>query len=238
MKLERFRERMDSMWAEIPDELREGVDAISVEEETHLHPDIEGVFTLAECLPEEWPSQYGGPDDSCSHLVLYHGSFQALAKLDPTFDWELELHETILHELLHHREASAGEHGLETFDWAVEQNQRRHAGKSFDPAFYRALPSGTDGTVRIESDIFVESCAGRRREEARFGWRGRSYSLRVPPNERPAFVRVRNLARGRLWVVVREARPWWKTWLPAREVEPTQLERGALPDPEGGKGRC
>lgn len=231
MRLRRFRELAGRMWEEIPPELRIGVEAVSVEDRTEPHPFLEEVYTLGECITEDWPSQYGGAGDLRSHLVLYHGSFQALSELDPAFDWEAELWETILHELLHHREAAAGEWGLEEYDWAVEQNQLRWSGEAFDPAFYRAVAPGPDGIVRLESEIFVETEVPPGAVEAAFRWRGRWYTVRVPPGERPAFVKVRNLAHGRLWVVVREARPWWRRWLPSREGDPVHLERRALPAP-------
>lgn len=229
MKLARFRELAARMWEEIPPEMKVGVEALVVEKGTEPHPHIENVYTLGECLTEDWPSQYGGPGDTRSELVLYHGSFRALSRLDPAFDWEYELWETILHELLHHREAAAGEAGLDAYDWAVEQDQLRHAGRPFDPTFYRAVPPGPDGTVRIESEIFLETAAPRGASEARFTWRDASWTVRIPGGARPLFVQVRNLARGRLWVVVREERPWWRRWLPSRVDGPVEVERRALP---------
>lgn len=231
MKLAAFRAIAAEMWERIPEGMKAGVEALVVEERAEPHPRIEEVYTLGECLTEEWPSQYGGPGDTRSELVLYHGSFRSLARLDPAFDWEYELWETILHELLHHREAAAGEAGLEDYDWAVEQNQLRHAGRPFDPGFYRAVPPGPDGKVRLESEIFIETSAPRRAREAVFRWRGGVWAVHIPPEDRPVFVQVRNLARGRLWVVVREARPWWRRWLPRREQGPKEVERRALPAP-------
>lgn len=233
MEVREFRRRAGEMWDEIPDPVKEGVEALSVEERAEPHPSLEGVYTLGECVTEDWPSQYGGPGDTRSHLVLYHGSFRALSEQDPAFDWEGELWETILHELLHHREAAAGESGLDEYDWAMENNQRRYAGETFDPAFYRAVPPGPDGTRRLESEIFIETAVPEDARQARFSWRGRDYTVRVPPGERPAFVQVRNLARGRLWVVVRTRRPWWLRFLPAGEGEPVHLVRRALPAPAG-----
>lgn len=231
MKLAAFRALAAEMWEEIPEPLKVGVEALVVEERAEPHPHIDEVYTLGECITEDWPSQYGGPGDLRSELVLYHGSFERLSRLDPAFDWAYEQWETILHELLHHREAAAGEAGLEDYDWAVEQNQLRHAGRPFDPGFYRVVPAGPDGTVRLESEIFVETTAARGARDAVFRWREGWWSVRIPPDRRPLFVQVRNLAQGRLWVVVREARPWWRRWLPRREDEPDEVERRALPAP-------
>lgn len=229
MRIDRFRVLAAGMWEEIPPPLREGVEALSVEEEALPHPGLEGVFTLGECVTDEWPSGYGGPGDTRSHLVLYHGSFRVLAERESGFDWEGELRETILHELLHHREYAAGEAGLEAFDWAVEQNQRRYAEEPFDPTFYRAVPPGPEGSWRLESEIFVESEAAPGADEARFAWRGTEYSVPVPPEEEPLFVRAENLAEGRLWVVVRRKRPWWRRIFGIRPGAPRELSAPARP---------
>ncbi len=198
------------MWNDIPAEVREGVDGMTIEQRPARHPDFEWVYTMGECFTEAWPSGAGGDGDVRSELILYHGSFRALAEEDPDFDWEGELWETILHELLHHRESAAGEVGLDVVDWANEQNLRRHAGEPFDPDFCRAVPSGPDGVVRLESELFVESIVPERADEAVFDWRGRRYAVEAPPYANLAFVEVGNLAAGRLCVIVRRRRPWWR----------------------------
>lgn len=230
MRLSEFREVAARMWEEIPEPLKEGVEAVLVEEESLPHPHIEEVYTLGECAGETWGGAWAGPGESVSILYLYHGSFEALARLDPAFDWEGELWETILHELLHHREYAAGEAGLEDYDYAVEQNQLRYADRPFDPTFYRAVPPGPDGSVRIESEIFIEAEVPRAAAEADFAWRGRRYTVRVPPDEEaPLFVQVENLAHGRLWVVVWRRRPWWRRLLPLPMPRPVEVARRALP---------
>lgn len=219
------------MWDEIPTRLREGIEALSVEAQTMPHPSIEGVFTLGECLTDSWPSGFGGDGEMRSLLVLYHGSFTELADRDATFDWNGELWETILHELLHHREAAAGESGLDELDWAEEQNRLRLAGRPFDPSFYRAVPAASDGVVRLDSELFLEAVIAPRAREARFGWRGRAYSVRVPEDVERAFVEVVNLAGGRLWLVVRRNRPWWRRFGGSASGAPLELRRRALPVP-------
>lgn len=233
MRLDRFRELAARMWEDIPPPMREGVEALSVEERALPHPGLEEIYTLGECITDEWPTGYGGPGETRSHLVLYHGSFRALAEREEGFDWAGELWETILHELLHHREYAAGQSGLEDFDWAVEQNQRRYAGESFDPTFYRAVPPGPEGSWRLESETFVETTVEPGADEAVFSWRGRSYEVPIPPGEEgPIFVMVRNLAAGRLWAVVRRRRPWWRRVLsPPSPEDVIEIERRALPVP-------
>jgi len=236
MKRGEFARLAGRMWDEIPGLARQGVEALSVEARALPHPDFEDVYTLGECVTEEWPSGYGGEGDTRSELVLYHGSFAALAALDPAFDWEGELWETILHELLHHREAAAGESGLEELDRAEEQNLRRLSGRPFDPGFYRAVPAGADGIVRLDSESFLETTVPEGASEVRFSWRGGDYEVRIPPDARLAFVAVANLAGGRLCVVARRRRPWWRAWTRGSGAPPAELTRRALPVPGNGAG--
>lgn len=219
------------MWDEIPPHLKEGIEALSVEAQAVPHPSFEGVFTLGECLTDSWPSGFGGEGELRSLLVLYHGSFTELASRDASFDWDGELWETILHELLHHREAAAGQSSLDEFDWAEEQNRLRLAGRPFDPSFYRAVPAAEDGVVRLDSELFLETVIPPGATEARFVWRGRAYSVRVPEAVRQAFVEVVNLAGGRLCLVVRRKRPWWRWLAPSPSGAPAELRRRALPVP-------
>ena len=234
MTFEAFRARADEMWREIPAPTREGVASLAVEERALPHPDFDGVFTLGECVTDSWPSGFGGDGDARSELVLYHGSFEALAADDRSFDWVGELWETILHELLHHREAAAGESGLDDLDWAEEQNFRRLAGEPFDPDFYRAVPAGPDGVFRLESEMFIESIVSEGDRDAPFTWREKGYTVRVPRQAARAFVEVINLAGGRLSVAVRRTRPWWRILLGAPDGGAVEVRRIALPRPVFG----
>lgn len=233
MLLDEFERTAGHMWDEIPPRLREGIEALSIEACAVPHPSFEGVFTLGECLTDSWPSGFGGEGELRSLLVLYHGSFARLADRDPTFDWDGELWETILHELLHHREAAAGESGLDEFDWAEEQNRLRLAGRPFDPSFYRAVPAASDGVIRLDSELFMEAVVPPRAVEARFGWRGRAYSVRIPEDVERGFVEVVNLAGGRLSLIVRRKRRWWQRLARTRAGPPVELRRRALPVPAG-----
>lgn len=199
MDLSAFETAAAEMWFRIPEELKEGVEALVVEEGERGHPSLDSVYTMGECLTESWPSGYGD-GDTRSQLVLYYGSFAKLAAETRGFAWEEEIWETILHELLHHREAAAGEFGLDELDWAADQNFLRLANRPFDPDFYRAVPADRDGAVRIDSEIFVPA-AERRADSLRFEWRGTEYVARIPDCEETLFVEVRNLAGGRLTVV-------------------------------------
>ena len=229
MKRAAFRRLAGRMWDEIPVEAREGVEGVTVVDEPLEHPDFPDVYTLGECVTESWPDGYG-EGDVRSELILYHGSFRALADLDSAFDWEEELWETILHELLHHREAAAGQSGLDDFDWAEEQNLLRWEGLAYDPGFYTVVPMGPDGVVRLDSEMFLETTVGPEEVEAGFEWRGRSYTVRVPRDVELAFVGVANLAAGRLCLVVKRRRSPWRR-LARRRAPPVELWRSALPVP-------
>jgi len=227
---DRFARLARRMFEDIPVEFRSGVDGLVVEASAERHPALPGVWTMGECVTDDWSDGTGGVDDTRSRIVLYHGSFRSLAAADPMFDWEAELWETIVHELLHHREATASESGLDLFDWAVDQNFRRHAGQPFDPSFYRAVAADEDGSSRIDGETFIEALLRPEARIARFDWRGRTYELRVPPTIDSTFVRVKNLAGGRLWVVLRRRVSWWSRLVRAASSEPPlHLVRRALP---------
>lgn len=211
---DRFRSLAASMWEEIPGAYRAGVEALVVEDQAARHPEMPGIFTMGECVSDHWPSAYseeGG--DVRSRVVLYYGSFRELSRRDPAFDWRGEIWETLLHELLHHREFAAAEEGLEVYDAAVDHNFRRRAGRDFDPEFYRWVPSDADGVVRLESETFVEAAVAPESRRVRFRWRDRRFDVRVPATRDLLFVNPENLAAGRLWVVVRRRGPWWKRLL-------------------------
>lgn len=230
MTLNEFRERASQMLADIPPEYQTGIDAVIVDEDLIRYPELPGMLRMGECITEQWPDGISGAETR-SIVVLFHGSFQALADGDPAFDWEGEMWETLLHELLHHREAAANEDGLELFDRAVEQDYLRQLGRPFDPTFYRPLPCDPDGVVRIESEIFVESVVPARSRDAAFEWRGETYSVAIPPDGDPLFVSVPNLAGGRLWVVVWRRRSWWARHFGGGGAEPRHIARRALPRP-------
>lgn len=240
--LESFRDLAHRMFDRIPPRFRAGVRALRVDRSVEPHPEIPGIYTLGECWSEEWPS-FGDEGGVQSDLHLYHGSFRALAREDPRLDWEAELWETILHELLHHREAAAGTDELGAVDWAEDQNQRRYEGLDWDPSFVLGIPEAEDGVRRLESEIFVEGTveqadavgppseergeAGGRESTVAFRWRGERYELRIPAAPGWTYVRVPNLAGGRLWVVVQVKESLWRRLLGLARGEARHAEAPA-----------
>jgi hypothetical protein len=193
MRLDDFREMVRRLADELPAQFLDGIGEVTVSPRTVPHPDRPGIFTLGECVP--LPTAGGGADGVQSRIVLYHGSFAALAHLTPSFDWREEAWETLTHELRHHLEWRAESPELEDLDWAVEQNFARHDGEDFDPAFFLQGEVVEEGTYRVEDDVFVDRLVRQPPETVDFKWRGREYRARVPRGASlPAFLTVTGAA--------------------------------------------
>ena len=180
MRLDDFRAMIDRLARAVPPEFSDGIVAIEVSPKALPHPRRGDVYTLGECIPLEWS---GNGADLQSRVVLYHGSFLALARLGD-FDWRAEAWETLTHELQHHLEWRAHVSRLEAYDWAAEENFKRHEGQSFDPLFYRSGESVEDGVWKVDDDLFVAlDDSGVRGTEIEIPWHGRAYRVTVPPVE-------------------------------------------------------
>jgi hypothetical protein len=190
MRLDDFRELVGRLSDELPSHFLDGIAEVTVSPRTVPHPDRSGVFTLGECVP--FPAADGGTADAVqSRIVLYHGSFAALARLTPGFDWRDEAWETLTHELRHHLEWRARRPDLEDLDWAVEQNFARHDGEDFDPGFFLQGEVVADGAYRVEDDVFLDRIVGAAPKAVVFAWRGREYRTAVPRGATlPAFLIV------------------------------------------------
>ena len=157
-------------------------------------PDREGVWTLGECIPV--PGDDGDPHQLQSRVVLYHGSFQALARGNPAFDWTLEAWETLTHEVRHHVEWKARVPDLEALDRAAEANFARLDGQPFDPAFYRdGVPLGDD-RYQVDDDVFLEFRLPEPPPSLRFRWESTDYDAEIPAElSLPAYLTVTGVAR-------------------------------------------
>lgn len=193
MRLRDFESMVRRMGGEVPAEFLDGVVEITVSPRTVPHPDRHEIFTLGECIP--LPVADGGsPERIQSRIVLYHGSFLALARLRDGFDWRLEAWETLTHELRHHLEWRARAPDLEAFDRAAEHNFARQDGEPFDPLFYLdGEPAGAE-RYRVDDDVFLDILVEALPPEQRFLWQGRAYRV-VPPGGAtlPAFLTVEGL---------------------------------------------
>src|SRR5438046_1208947 len=142
---------IDRLARDVPAEFSDGIVAIEVSPKALPHPLRGDVYTLGECIPLEWS---GSGADLQSRVVLYHGSFAALARLG-AFDWRAEAWETLTHELRHHLEWRAHLSRLEAYDWAAEENFKRHDGQPFDPCFFRSGTCVSDGVWKVDDDFFL-----------------------------------------------------------------------------------
>jgi hypothetical protein len=179
LRLADFRALVARLQAEVPREYLDGIVDVEVSAKTMPHPVRADIYTLGECIPLEWS---GSGADLQSRVVLYHGSFQALARLSEPgqFDWREEVWETLTHELRHHLEWRANHKALEDYDWAAEQNFARHEGEAFDPVFYRSGEKVAEGVWKVEGDVFVEWHGGTGDgEPLEVTWHGRRYRAAV-----------------------------------------------------------
>jgi predicted Zn-dependent protease with MMP-like domain len=205
MLLSDFESMVSRMTADVPAEFLDGVAEIVVSPRTLPHPERPGIYTLGECIP--LPGGDGTPEGIQSRIVLYHGSFAALADTTARFDWREEAFETLTHELRHHLEWRARAPDLEELDWAVEQNYARHDREPFDPGFYLAGTPAGDDVWRIEDDVFLDRIVRRVPERVSVRWSGRDYDVPVPPGASlPAFLALEGVAQppeGELVLVLR-----------------------------------
>jgi hypothetical protein len=210
MRLADFESLARRMEGEIPAEFLEGVVEIVVSPRVVPHPEREGIFTLGEAVPLPWSTDR--PEATQTRIVLYYGSFAAVAANDPSFDWERELWETLTHELEHHVEWRARVPTLERWDDAVEENFARLDGTPFDPHFYRQGEQLEGAVYRVEDDYFMEFSGGVS-STVEFTWRGRRYRVPVPESA-PAVTYlyvdgVTDPPEGDLVLVLTGTRRWW-----------------------------
>lgn len=184
VQLADFRALVDRLLKDVPPTYLDGVVTVDVSPMAVPHPVRAEIYTLGECIPLEWS---GSGQDLQSRVVLYHGSFQALARLgEGDFDWREEVWETLTHELRHHLEWRANVGALEAFDWAAEQNFARHEGDPFDPTFYRSGERLADGVYKVDDDVFIEAGAGStERYPQEIVWHGKRYRTLLPEGVRP-----------------------------------------------------
>jgi Zincin-like metallopeptidase len=221
MRVSDFETMVRRFADEVPADFLEGVAEIAVSPRTVPHPDRAEIYTLGECIP--LPSSDAASEGIQSRIVLYHGSFAALARLQPGFDWRVEAWETLTHELRHHLEWRARAPALEAFDRAVEQNFARQDGEPFDPLFYLDGEPAGEGAYRVEDDVFLERLVAELPPTVRLHWRGRLYQVAVPPEtDLPAFLTLEDVTdapEGELVLVLRR-KPGLRDLL--RRTRPTQ----------------
>lgn len=207
MRLADFEALVRRCSGELPPEFLEGVAGVEVSPKTLPHPTRPEIYTLGECIPVPAEGDIG-PAGIQSRVVLYHGSFAALARRQPDFDWRAETWETLTHELRHHLEWRARVPDLEAFDRAAEENFARADGDPFDPLYPLDGERVAEGVYRIDDDFFLDRLVTRLPEVVRFGWHGAEYEVAVPAgSELPLFLAVTGVREpppGELFLVLRE----------------------------------
>ena len=180
MKYSDFEVMVHRLAGEVPNHFLEGVSEISVAPAMLPHPSRSDIYTMGECIPDPL-SEDARLADLRSRIVLYHGSFQALARNDPGFDWEEEAFQTLTHELRHHLEWRARTDALEDFDRAAEDNFARHDGEDFDPLFFLGGEEIVAGVYQVEDDFFLDRIVRRAPAQLEFEWHGARYRTEIPP---------------------------------------------------------
>src|SRR5882724_9537626 len=206
MRLDDFQQMVRRLAAEVPADFLKGIAEVVVSPRTVPHPSRRGIYTLGECVP--LPTGQGGEVEAVqSRLVLYYGSFAALARDEPEFDWRGEAWDTLTHELRHHLEWRARAPDLEDLDWAVEQNYARQDGEAFDPVFFLSGAPVADDAWRVEDDVFLDRIVSAIPPSVPLRWGGREYLVSVPAEATlPAFLELEGIAdppEGELVLVLR-----------------------------------
>jgi hypothetical protein len=196
MRLSDFEAMVRRIADEVPSDFMRGIAEIAVSPRVVPHPERDEIYTLGECIPLP-AADAGSVEGIQSRIVLYHGSFVALARLQEGFDWRAEAWETLTHEVRHHLEWRARAPALEAFDRAVEQNFARQDGEPFDPLFYLdGEPAGQDAFM-VEDDVFIDRLVSEPPASATVQWHGRSYRVEVPAAATlPAFLTLDGIVEG------------------------------------------
>jgi len=191
MRRRDFEALVRDMAAEVPPPFLEGIAGIEVTGKTVPHPLREDVFTMGECVPHAFSTETEGPALS-STVYLHYGSFDALARISPDFDWREEAWETLTHELRHHLEWRARAGALEAFDDAVEANYARVDGEGFETLFFRDgeriedRGQRTEEVYKVEDDVFLDFPLAAKAHrlaagtEWTFRWHGRPWRVTLP----------------------------------------------------------
>lgn len=116
-----FQRLVEGMVDEIPDEFLRGLQGVHALEQERPEEEYEEVWRLGEYLDPGAEDFLGAGEGLGRHVALYYGSFRRIAELDPDFDWEEEIWETLTHELRHHVESLAGDASL------IEEDMRQGA---------------------------------------------------------------------------------------------------------------
>ena len=184
MTYDEFSRMAQEAFQSIPEAYRQGIEGVTTVESTEGHPELPGVVTLGECLTQDYNSDWQGPETTRSRVVLYYGSFRKMADDHTDFDWEVELWETLTHELQHHLEFLAEEDALEAMDYAVDESFKRERREVFDPWYFQWGEPVGEGAYRVGDEVYIERVLTAEEfeflEGIEFTWQDQSYRLPRP----------------------------------------------------------
>ena len=195
------------LFRSVPPAYLEGIADIEVSPKTVRHTVRGDVYTMGECVPIDV-----GGEPAPSRVVLYYGSFRALARERADFDWRGEAWETLTHELRHHLEWKAHAQDLEDYDWAAEQGFARSDEEPYDPLYYLEGECIAPHVYQVDDDVFFDRLVRQLPRDAEVEWRGRRYRVLVPQVTLPLYVVLEGLAEpppgDAILVFRRKPRPW------------------------------
>lgn len=119
MTYDEFHRTVAQMVDEIPPEFMRGLQGVHALEHERPEEEYVDVWRMGEYLDPGADDFLGGGEGLGRHIALYYGSFARIAQMDPEFDWEEEIWETLTHELRHHVESLAGDDSLVEEDMQV-----------------------------------------------------------------------------------------------------------------------
>lgn len=218
MKYARFEEVAQEAFDSIPPEYKEGIDGLVVSRKVERHPTLPEIYTLGHCDTEAYLSDWQSPETTRSKVVLYWGSFLELSRLDPDFDWEAEIYETVEHEVRHHLEWLAGEDQLEDVDYAMDESFKRGEGLDWDPWYYQRGEHAGAGVYIAEDQVYLEvemtAQAFEAADTVPFRWQGRTWEIDRPDELGDVHYVLITDGVDRLpaWmeVVLVRSRSWWE----------------------------
>jgi hypothetical protein len=217
MRFNAFEKAAEAAWDDVPDEYKVGIDRLVVSREALPHPELPEIYTLGMCDTEAYPSEWVGPDTTRSVVILYYGSFAALARKDPGFDWEAEIHETVEHEIKHHLESLAGQDQLGDVDYAMDEDFKRRDGLDFDSWYWQRGDVIGAGMYAVEDHVFIEQEWSapdfETAAELRFPWKGVEWAIARPDELGDVhFVWITGVddAPPALELVLVRRRSWWE----------------------------
>jgi len=168
LSFDEFSTQARAMTEALPKEFLEGIESVDVHREKKPDSVLQDVLLLGECAVSPL-SELVQEQAFRSTVHLYYGSFLEMAKLDPGFDMQGELRETIEHEIQHHIEDRAGVRTLLHEDALFEAHARFKAGLEVAPGWYRMGEQLGPRVWAVDLDLFVELRMRRREFEARRG---------------------------------------------------------------------